>query len=204
MAVMKLRRLYLASASPRRHALLLTLGLRPIVVPSGADESPRAGETACSLVARLAETKARAALQRAADDAPGVILGADTEVVIDGCVLGKPGHPEEAANMLRRLSGRAHDVLTGVYLVRSDDGRGCGGVERTVVTFRELDEATLRRYVSSGEGLDKAGAYALQGRGAELVTGVEGSWSNVVGLPLERLPDWLANLDLALDDFRQP
>ena len=114
-------------------------------------------------------------------------------------MLGKPRDTAEAALMLAELRGRTHEVLTAVFLARTDDGRATTGVESTRVRFREFEDETIRDYVASGEPLDKAGAYGLQGRGVLLTERIEGSWSNVVGLPLERLPEWLARLDL---DFR--
>jgi septum formation protein len=192
-------KLYLASASPRRLALLRQIGLRPEVVPAGIEEHAQPHETPHDLVRRLAEAKGRVALARLARRAPaGVVLAADTTVVVAGSVLGKPADPAEASVMLAELRGRTHEVLTGVFLARTDDGRATTGVETTRVRFRKYDDATIREYVASGEPLDKAGAYGLQGRGAELTERIHGSWSNVVGLPLERLPEWLARLDGAL------
>ena len=187
---------YLASASPRRLELLRQLGLDPTVRVQqiderGAIEAP-ATTSVDDLVLRLARAKAQAAANAmCVSDAPGVILGADTLVVVDGSPLGKPADAEEAQTMLQRLRGREHSVLTGVWLIRSNDGKATGGVEETRVTFRDYDQRLLEAYVASGEPLDKAGAYAIQGRGALLCSGIEGSWSNVVGLPVERLPGWL-------------
>jgi septum formation protein len=191
--------LYLASASPRRLQLLREVGLDPRPVPSVVDEQPLPGEAPRDLVRRLARCKAEvAAGLLGAAPAPGVILAADTTVVIDGRVLGKPADDDDARAMLRSLRGRTHEVLTGVHLVRTDDRRTAGGVEFSRVRFREFDDAVLDAYVASGAPRDKAGAYGLQGRGALLVERVEGSWSNVVGLPLERLPEWMERLGLGL------
>lgn len=194
-------RLYLASASPRRLLLLRGLGLSPCVVAPRIDEQARAGEVPREMVLRLARDKARSVAGKVARGGHGVVLAADTTVVVDGRALGKPVDAEQATRMLRRLCGRGHDVLTGVYLLRTDDGRETGGVESTRVVFSAYDAATIADYVATGESLDKAGAYGIQGHGATLVEGIEGSWSNVVGLPIERLPGWLAPLDLTLEEL---
>jgi len=159
-------------------------------VPHDAPETPEPGETPVRHVSRLAAAKARAALRRIATEAsPGVVLAADTVVTIDGAILGKPASAKDAERMLRSLRGKVHQVLTGVIVVRTDDGRSADAVEATRVRFRHFDDETLQAYVTSGEPLDKAGAYGIQGLGALLSLRIEGSWSNVVGLPLERLPE---------------
>jgi septum formation protein len=169
--------LVLASASPRRADLLAGVGLRFAVRPSHIDESPRPGEQPAAMVERLAREKAQAVAH------PGeLVVGADTTVVVDGHMLGKPADDDEATAMLRRLAGRAHEVLTGVAVV--EDGRVASGVEASRVAFAPLDEEEIAWYVATGEPLDKAGAYAIQGRGGLLVTSVDGNYSNVVGLPL--------------------
>jgi len=191
--------LYLASTSPRRLELLQGIGLDPRVMAPDVDERRHPGETARSQVRRLAEAKGRQAGARLRpSDAPGLVLSADTVVVIDGQCLGKPSDPDEAGSMLRRLSGRGHEVLTGVFLTRTDDARSTCGFECTRVFFRPYDERTVRAYVATGEPLDKAGGYGIQGRGSLLCERIEGSWSNVVGLPLERLPGWMESLDIDL------
>ena len=195
--------LYLASASPRRRVLLERLGLKPIVRPAPIDERPAPGETPEALVLRLAETKGRWLERHLADPASGLVLAADTAVVLDGSVLGKPVDRAEAASMLRRLRGRVHEVLTGVFLLRRDEERSTCAFDRSRVHFRAFDDATLEAYVQSGEGDDKAGAYGLQGAGARLVERVDGSWSNVVGLPLERLPGWLESIGIDLEELRR-
>lgn len=176
----------LASASPRRREILETLGLAFEVVPSDVDETPIAGLAPAALATRLAVEKAREVAARE----PGFVLGADTVVVVDGEVLGKPRDDADAARMIARLAGRAHEVITGVALCSE------GGLEALAVTtrvwFRALDAARIERYVATGEGRDKAGAYAVQGIGAGLVTRIEGSWSNVVGLPAAETIDLLA------------
>ena len=167
--------LVLASRSPRRLELLRLLGVEVEVQPAGSDESRLPGEPPEAYVRRVAAAKA--------ESVPGeVVLGADTAVVLDGHVLGKPASPEEACRMLRALSGRAHLVLTAVCLRRG--ARRAEALVSSEVLFADLDEAAIAWYVDGGEPLDKAGAYALQGRGGAFVREVRGSVSNVVGLPL--------------------
>jgi len=200
---MSVLRLYLASASPRRMELLKLIGLAPRAVPQALDEREQPGESPRDLVVRLSRAKgelAAAALGR--PDPPAVLLAADTVVVLDGEVLGKPADPAEAGAMLRRLRGREHEVLTGVFLRRTDDGRSVSDVAATEVRFRDYDEATILRYVATGEPLDKAGAYGIQGRGVMLTEGIRGSWSNVVGLPVECLPGWLERIGIDLEQLR--
>lgn len=180
--------LYLASASPRRRELLASLGLTFHVEPAAVDETFQPGESAEEHVVRLAAKKAAtvaAALRHRAIDA--LVLAADTTVTIDGSVLGKPADAAEAVTMLRRLAGRRHDVLTACRLVRNDDGRAAAVVASSAVTFKPWHEPLVRWYVATGEPMDKAGAYGIQERGVLLTAGIEGSWSNVVGLPVELL-----------------
>ncbi|MEM8993793.1 MAG: Maf family protein [Acidobacteriota bacterium] len=173
------KRLILASGSPRRRELLAGLGLHPEVRPVDIDESPRPGEDASTYVARLAEEKAR---ERAE---PGeLILAADTVVALDGELLGKPTDPDEARSMLRRLSGRAHDVLTGVALYDPAADRVEVEVVSTAVHFNPLGDREIDWYVNGGEPMDKAGAYGIQGQAAVFIERLEGNYSNVVGLPL--------------------
>ncbi len=196
-------RLLLASASPRRLELLRRLGLSPRTVPSDLHETEHPGEEPRAMVRRLAEAKGRSvAAGLDADAEPWIVLAADTEVVVDGESLGKPAHAADAVSMLRRLRGRAHEVMTGVFLLRTDDRRALCEVETTRVRFRDYDEETIHDYVASGEPLGKAGAYAIQGRGAALAEEIDGSWSNVVGLPVERLAGWMARIGIDLDRLR--
>ena len=154
------------------------------------------------MVHRLALEKAQAVFRSLrTPGAGGVVLAADTSVVVGGEVLGKPAGEEDAERMLRRLAGRRHEVMTGVCVKRLDQDRTAGGVDCTGVWFRAAGESLIGAYARCGEPLDKAGAYAVQGKGAILVEKLEGSWSNVVGLPLERLPAWFEELDLRLEDF---
>ena len=169
----------LASASPRRAELLAAAGFAFEVAHADIDEAPLAGESADRYVLRLAEGKARAVASR---HPSRPVLGADTTVVVDGDILGKPGDAAEAAAMLRRLQGRAHEVLTGVAFVAPAGARV--ELETTRVWFAPMTEAEIAAYVDTGEPLDKAGAYGIQGWAARYVTRVEGSYSNVVGLPV--------------------
>lgn len=195
-------RLVLASASPRRLALLRGIGLDPLVVPVRVEEQATGGESPRAMVLRLAETKGRAAALELPDPgAPSLILAADTAVVLGRRVLGKPATADEARAMLRLLRSRSHEVLTGVFLLRTDDGRALRAVESSRVRFRGYDESAIHEYVAGGEPLDKAGAYAIQGGGARFAEAVEGSRSNVIGLPVERLGGWLARVGLRLSDL---
>jgi len=171
-------RLVLASASPRRRWLLAGQGLRFAVAEPGIDEDAATGAPA-GIARRLALAKARAVAARRAD---AWCLGADTVVAVGGRALGKPRDAADAASMLRALSGRRHDVHTGVALV--GPGFAATRVVTTAVRFRRLRAAEIAAYVATGEPFDKAGAYAAQGRGAVLLAGIQGDWSNVVGLPL--------------------
>jgi septum formation protein len=187
------RRLVLASSSPRRRRLLRDLGVPFSVLVPDVDERSLSGEIPEAHVRRLALAKARAVARALARGSKAQwVIGADTVVVLDGEILGKPLNPRHATRMLARLSGRTHEVLTGVALVPAAGGRARAAVVRSRVTMKPLDGATIRRYVAGGEPFDKAGAYAVQGRGRRLVSGVSGSLTNVVGLPLERLSRMVA------------
>jgi septum formation protein len=196
----------LASASPRRRDLLAALGLPFAVRPVDLDETPRPGEAPRDYVSRLAVEKA------AADARPGeLVLAADTVVVLEGGgggpqLLGKPGSPREAEAMLARLAGREHVVFTGVALLAAADGGGgaprrAAAVEESRVRLAPLGEAEIAWYVATGEPLDKAGAYAIQGIGALFVEAVEGNYTNVVGLPLPAVYKLFAQLGHDLRDF---
>ena len=180
-------RFTLASASPRRVEILRTLGLDFSVRASDVDERLIRGESPQHYVMRAATAKAEAV---ASDLQSGIVIAADTEVVIDGLPLGKPEDTEDAARMLWALSGRWHAVMTGVAVIDVESGRSAVDHEKTLVRFRDLSETEVDAYVASGEPSDKAGAYAIQGRGMLFVTEIAGNYQNVVGLPvplLERL-----------------
>ena len=202
----------LASQSPRRRELLLSAGFELEVVPADIDETRRAGESPVELVERLARGKAeavRASLGHVPDD--GLLVAADTIVWMGDEALGKPRDAAEAAAMLRELSGRTHHVSTGVCaMALGADGR-CSApvtfVDTTSVTFYDLTDDEISAYVATGEPLDKAGAYGIQGAGRFLVKRIEGDYSNVVGLPLARLVRALGKLagnghDLVSDAIR--
>jgi septum formation protein len=174
-------RLILASASPRRAELLRAAGFDFVIVATDIDERLRPDEPPAAFVRRLAAEKSAAGLAQVRPE-DVVVLGADTAVVVDGEVLGKPRDDHDAAAMLARLSGRRHEVLTGVSLRTST--AEAGFVEATTVEFSHLSDAEIAWYVASGEGRDKAGAYAIQGLAARFIPRIEGSYSNVVGLPL--------------------
>jgi septum formation protein len=175
-------KLVLASSSPRRQELLRDAGFEFEVCPSKVEEVLRCGEGAEDFACRAAREKA---LDVAGSSPPGsLVLGADTVVVIDGLILGKPTGPEDAARMLRLLSGTSHRVVTGVCMVRAPARIEALQRETTLVTFRNLDEGEIRDYVATGEPLDKAGAYGIQGLASRFVTRIEGCYFNVVGLPI--------------------
>lgn len=173
--------LVLASASPRRRALLAQIGLDCEPCPVEIDESRRPGESPEGLAARLAAAKAEAGA-RASGCASRPVLGADTVVALGDETFGKPADAQEAAAMLRALSGRSHRVITAVVGLRA--GRRSERLATTTVEFRPLAEAEIAAYVASGESLDKAGAYGIQGRAAIFVQALHGSYTGVVGLPL--------------------
>jgi septum formation protein len=183
-------KLILASASPRRIELLTLAGYTFEVCPTDADETPDPRETPAEYVQRVALVKAKAV----PISEPALILGADTTVVLDGQLLGKPADAAEAAQMLRRLSGRRHEVLTGVALRRTPDERCLVTYERTIVTFDDLSEDWIADYIASGEPFGKAGAYAIQGRAGTRITHIEGNYQNVVGLPVSTVNRLLAAL----------
>ena len=180
-------KIVLASQSPRRKELLGRMGLEFVTQASKIDESAFDGLEARELVATLSREKAQWIARQL--DGETLVIGADTVVVRDGAALGKPKDAEDAMAMLLSLSGRDHQVCTGVTVCRGD--RVLTQVEETQVTFRELTEAEVRQYVSTGEPMDKAGAYGIQGLGGLLVEGIRGDYSNVVGLPVCRLGQML-------------
>jgi septum formation protein len=195
-------RIVLASASPRRAELLTAAGLSFEVLPADVNERPRVHEAASDYVVRLARDKSarawRTLSDRSADSSSGrldgcVVIGADTAVVADDLVLGKPRNDEEAQAMLLRLSGRCHQVMTGVC-VRSAAGE-IARVETTRVWFLPLGPDDLRWYIATGEGRDKAGAYAIQGLASRFIPRIDGSYSNVVGLPITLVLELLREVE---------
>lgn len=184
-------RILLASQSPRRRELLTLIGIPHEVRPADIDERYLAGELPAAHAERLALGKA-AVIARGEPDA--VVIGSDTIVVVDGDVLGKPRDAEQARGMLRRLAGRSHTVMTAVAVQWGADTRSA--VEQVEVWFGALDDAMIDAYIATGEPMDKAGAYGIQGYGATIVERVEGDYFAVMGLPLHRLALLLAELGL--------
>ena len=180
--------LVLASASPRRSALLAQAEIEFRVLPVEVDETPPPGMSPRDVALALARRKALAAAALT-DDRP--ILAADTLVVLDGRLLGKPSGPADATATLRVLSGRAHEVITGMCLLPGPGADAVELVTRSGVEFREIDENEIAAYVATGEPLDKAGSYGIQGEGGKFVAKLVGSRSNVIGLPIEVLREML-------------
>lgn len=195
--------LVLASASPRRSELLVRLGIRFAVATSAIPEEHRPGESVSEHVLRLSQEKAREVASRP-EVAGRWFLGCDTEVERDGVVLGKPGDAAAAAAMLRSLSGRAHQVVSGYAVYDRVSGEMTAGTVRTKVIFKKLTEVEIAGYIASGEPFDKAGAYAIQGLGAFMVCAIEGSYTNVVGLPLCEVVEVLERLGAVTLFAEQP
>jgi septum formation protein len=181
-------RLILASASPRRAELLRAAGIGFDVMPADVDEAIDVEDTPEGYVRRVAQLKAEAVLPRAGERP---VLGADTIVIVGHAVLGKPSDTADAGRMLRLLAGREHSVMTGVCLINpaAESGRVQMSTTRTSVEFAALTDEEISWYVASGEPMDKAGAYAIQGLASRFVTRIEGSYSNVVGLPVALVYD---------------
>ena len=173
--------IYLASASPRRQELLTQIGVRFELLKLAVPELPAAGEMPRDFVQRMALEKARAGKQLLSPDDPHPVLGADTEVVIDGCILGKPVDKDDALAILTRLSGRKHQVMSAVAVVADYEAIR---TNISQVTFDKLSLDQINAYWNSGECQDKAGAYAIQGRAAAFILDLQGSYSGVMGLPL--------------------
>ncbi len=185
----------LASRSPRRRELLNQIGLRGFkVAASGADERVEGNPAPAELVETLSLRKARAVQEDA--DEEDLIIAADTVVVLDGAVLGKPADEREAFAMLSALSGNRHRVYTGVTVLRGEKRETCS--EETIVEFRELEPDEISAYIATGEPMDKAGAYGIQGLGSLLVSRLEGDYFNVMGLPVFRLGRMLADFGVDL------
>lgn len=191
------RQLVLASASPRRSEILHSLDLEFLVEPADVDESLVPGETPAAYVERLARDKARAVTAH-----DRVVVAADTVVVLDGAILTKPADREGAKIMLRRLAGREHKVLTAIA-IRTDTEPTEVSLNHTAVTLAPMTDVEIDWYVGTGEPLDKAGSYAIQGLGALIVEHVDGNYSNVVGLPVPALYRLFEKLGLSLLDFRK-
>jgi septum formation protein len=178
-------RLILASTSPRRAQILRDADLPFSIISSAVDETPMPGEAPGDLVLRLANAKAELVAARSVG--PAIVVAADTVVVLEGQILGKPRSTDDARHMLEKLSGRTHSVVTGVSLVRLPDMELRSFVETTLVHFDPLSANEITRYLATDEPHDKAGAYAIQGRAGRYIPRIEGCYYNVVGLPLARL-----------------
>ena len=200
----------LASSSPRRLQLLQELGITPIVLPAAIDESPLPAEKPTALVARLAKQKALACQKRAlhelelASRANQVIVAADTTVWFQDTILGKPSNAENAIHMLKQLSGKTHQVSTGVQLLKLDASGTIAAqatfIETSQVSFYDLSTQDIERYVATGEPMDKAGAYGIQGYGRLLVQKIDGDFFSIVGLPVARLMREIQTLEEQVQD----
>ncbi len=190
-------KLILASASTRRAEILHAAGFSFSILSSAIDETPYPGESAHDLVQRLAVAKAELVAARAAGSA--IVIGADTEVTLEGHIFGKPRSTDDARQMLEKLSGRTHAVVTGVALIRLPDAERRTFVESTLVHFAQLTAEEITRYLATGEPHDKAGAYAIQGRAGRFIPRIEGDYFNVVGLPIARVTQALAELGWSED-----
>jgi septum formation protein len=188
-------KLILASTSPRRAEILRNAGIQFEVCGTNVDEDVRPGETARAMVARLAEAKARAAAAQLSEAAESrIIVGADTTVELNGEIFGKPGDAAHASEMLTKLSGRTHHVLTGIFLLQLPDNQSRAAVEDSSVTFAPLIQSEIDAYVLTGEAFGKAGGYAVQGIAGRFIPRIEGCYFNVVGLPLATLCSLLRGL----------
>jgi septum formation protein len=185
-------KLILASASARRAEILRGAGFTFSVLSSAVDETPMPGEGAADLVKRLSGAKGELAAARAVG--PAILIAADTVVVLEGAILGKPRTSEAARQMLEQLSGRTHAVVTGVTLIRLPDVERREFVETTQVHFTSISKEEIVQYLASGEPFDKAGSYAIQGRAGRYIPRIDGCYFNVVGLPLARVCRELADL----------
>jgi len=185
----------LASASPRRRELLRQIGIDFTVDPADVDERVLPGESPEAYAVRVALDKARIAAQRAGT---GVVIAADTIVVLDNVILGKPSDDEDAERMLMMLSGRTHQVITGIAIMDPAAGKTLTRTSTTNVRFRELSPDEIRWYVRTGEPLDKAGAYGIQEKGSLFISRIEGCYFNVVGLPLSLLGEMLLEFGINL------
>lgn len=188
----------LASGSPRRRVLLRREGFRFDVAAADIDEQILDGETPEAMVVRLAVAKASSA---ARESGPGcVVLGADTAVVLDGSAMGKPVDESDAVRMLLTLSGRFHDVITGYALTDGPEAPPTEGIVKTRVGFRPIERNDAEQYVATGEPMDKAGAYAIQGLGRRFVSELDGSFTNVMGLPMETIAPLLVGYGIGRSD----
>ena len=188
-----MKRLILASSSPRRSEVLRNAGFAFDVVPSDADETYNVNESPPANAERIARLKAETVARNLAPADDAIVLAADTLVIVDHEVLGKPASPDDAHAMLEKLSGKVHEVITGVALANSAGTRSVAVHELTRVWFRPLSTDEIAAYIATGEPFDKAGAYAIQGRASRFVTRIEGCYFNVMGLPVALVDRLLKN-----------
>jgi septum formation protein len=200
-ALVPARTLVLASGSPARLRLLRDAGIDPVVVVSGADESDPGGMGTAALVAVLAERKSAAVAALRPD---GLVLGCDSMLDLDGVAVGKPATTSQAASLWQHLAGREGVLYTGHRLIDGQSGRQASGVAATVIRFGAPTDAEIAAYVASGEPLQLAGAFSIDGRGAAFVDGIDGDPGNVIGLSLPLLRRLLAELDIAITDLWRP
>lgn len=186
-----IKKIILASNSPRRRELLSSIGIVFDVIPADVDESVIAGESPADYAERLSLEKAR---EVAAAHPDAYVIGADSVVVLDGRIMGKPTDAEDAMDMLQSLSGKTHSVITGYSVVAKDGGVTVSNHVETLVTMKELKEEEIAAYVATSEPMDKAGAYAVQGYASSMVREINGSYSNVVGLPVSEVVELLIEL----------
>ena len=190
-------KLILASASPRRAEILRDAGIPFAILSSAVDETPFPEETPSQHVQRLADAKAELVAARAVG--PAIIIAADTVVTLEGRIIGKPSSTDDARQVLERLSGRTHSVVTGVTLIRLPDAERINFVETTQVQFATISSDEITRYLATEEPYDKAGAYAIQGRAGRYIPRIEGDYFNIVGLPPARVTQALADLGWSED-----
>lgn len=188
------RKLILASGSPRRAEIMRAAGFEPAIIPSSADETVHPGESPRGYAERVARAKAQDVVRRLPGDLQALVIGADTIVVADDEILGKPESRADARRMLRLLSGREHLVLTAVVLYELPSGRAAMRFAETRVAFLPLSDSEIEEYLDSGEPFDKAGAYAVQGRASRFVRRIEGCYANVMGLPISLVYEMLREL----------
>lgn len=195
-------KLILASASPRRAEILRNAGFSFEIDPAHVDETPLENERAGEYVLRVAQSKAQAVADRVSRNGQSaLVIGADTAVVVDRDILGKPADAADARRMLHALSGKTHEVLTGLAILRTPEGGHAAHVESTRVTFLKLSTADIDDYIATSEPFDKAGAYGIQGIGGRFISRIEGDYFNVMGLPISKLwqilraHDWIPQLN---------
>ena len=194
---MNQKKIILASQSPRRRELLSKIGMKFEVIPADIDEIIEGKEFSNELIENLAVEKVMEVKKNISY--PAIIIGSDTVVVVDGKVLGKPENEQNAFNMLKMLSGKTHQVISGIAVIDSATGRSLVDHVVSNVTFRELSDSEIKNYIKTGEPMDKAGAYAIQGLGSVFIERIDGDFLNVVGLPLLALTESLKKFGITVD-----